>query len=192
MSLIAIGPSGVEMVSFSEPGVLAKVPPPKTLLIEGAEATMNAGGYTRWLGYPRIVWRWEYLEPEWYDALRSVCPEDSDDAWARSTTNDNNDEIQTFMVIYSWPLELDKDFKVRREFEMILNRAIEILVEIAPDPGALTISPQDLTVVVGLSTRSLNVGFATATGRALQVFFNVNLAKASASASGQPITVVLT
>lgn len=161
-----LGPSLNSITYFRQAGVLEDVPPPKGLLVEGSEVAPTAGGGSRWLGHPYILWRWGYLEASWYDSLHLICPNVSGTIFLESTTNDNEDEFQVFEAVYNWPMELDKELlKTRMGFELLFKRAIERVQLVSLDSALLLASggiayvvPVMLSIaVLGVTPRSFDV-----------------------------------
>jgi hypothetical protein len=130
-----------------EGGVLYRVPVPKGSYYEGSEQRDLVSGATRLVGYPRILWHWDFFKPEWYDIMRTIFTEHSGTVFIRSTTNDNLDEFQTFEAVYSWPWELEKDSYRRMDFDIHFRRVIMKRVVVAAAVGVLVSSGKSLTVV---------------------------------------------
>lgn len=105
-------------------GFLETVPAPKGSFKEGSEARPLASGGVRWVGYTQAMWHWDFFRKEWYDLLRSLCPDSSGIIYIETTTNDNEDEFAVYEARYIWPIELEKDSHRRMDFDVHFNRLV--------------------------------------------------------------------
>jgi hypothetical protein len=123
------GPSESSIDHFREEDTdLYLLPPPKGSFFEGALMRDLASGGARIVGYPHVLWHWDFFRAAWYDILRASMPNASGDIVIETSTNDNEDEFAIYSVKYKWPLELNKEAHRRMPFEIRFTRAVEIVV----------------------------------------------------------------
>lgn len=115
-----IGSSAATVDSLSNltvTGYFQSIPDPKGIYLEWSELVPKDSGGFRGVGYPKAIWKWNFMRPEWRDVLKAFCSGASAAVWIQTRTNSSgSSEFGAFTAIMNWPLEQDLDAHRRMNF----------------------------------------------------------------------------
>jgi hypothetical protein len=101
---------------------------PKHRYSQGQAVSLPNGG-TRYVGYAKAVWHWDFLPQAMRDQLRTYCTGASAEVYIRTRKSDTADAFANLRVMMNWPAEEEKDATRRIPFDI----SFTVLEEIAEE-----------------------------------------------------------